>query len=88
MGVAPPLSASGAIPVAGVALILGIHRFMGEAMAVTNLIGNGVATIVVARWCGQLDRARLAERLAWVKRSTCPGCTRERTAVDWLHRIR
>ncbi|HKB11366.1 MAG TPA: C4-dicarboxylate transporter DctA [Vicinamibacterales bacterium] len=57
------LSATGTIPVAGVALILGIHRFMGEAMAVTNLIGNGVATIVVGRWCGEVDTARLAERL-------------------------
>ena len=61
---AATLSATGVIPVAGVALILGIHRFMGEAMAVTNLIGNGVATIVVGKWCGQLDGARLAERLA------------------------
>src|SRR5438093_11540418 len=58
------LSATGYVPVAGVALILGIHRFMGEAMAVTNLVGNGVATIVVARWCGQLDAARLSEALA------------------------
>jgi len=60
---AATLSATGRIPVAGVALILGIHRFMGEAMAVTNLIGNGVATIVVGRWCGELDGARLSERL-------------------------
>jgi aerobic C4-dicarboxylate transport protein len=60
---AATLSATGRIPVAGVALILGIHRFMGEAMAVTNLIGNGVATIVVGRWCGELDEARLAARL-------------------------
>jgi aerobic C4-dicarboxylate transport protein len=60
---AATLSATGRIPVAGVALILGIHRFMGEAMAVTNLIGNGVATIVVGKWCGQLDEARLTERL-------------------------
>ena len=58
------LSATGDIPVAGVALILGIHRFMGEAMAVTNLIGNGVATIVVGKWCGRLDEARLSARLA------------------------
>jgi len=58
------LSATGHIPVAGVALILGIHRFMGEAMAVTNLIGNGVATIVVGKWCGLVDHARLAARLA------------------------
>jgi aerobic C4-dicarboxylate transport protein len=57
------LSASGQIPVAGLALVLGIHRFMGEAMAVTNLIGNGVATIVVGRWCGQLDAARMRAQL-------------------------
>src|SRR4030095_7018797 len=57
------LSATGRIPVAGSALILGIHRFMGEAIAVTNLIGNAVAAIVVGRWCGQLDTVRLAERL-------------------------
>jgi len=60
---AATLSATGRIPVAGVALILGIHRFMGEAIAVTNLIGNGVAAIVVGRWCGELDAARLAECL-------------------------
>jgi aerobic C4-dicarboxylate transport protein len=60
---AATLSATAVIPVAGVALVLGIHRFMGEAMAVTNLIGNGVATIVVATWSGDLDRARLADRL-------------------------
>jgi aerobic C4-dicarboxylate transport protein len=57
------ISATGGIPVAGVALVLGIHRFMGEAMAVTNLIGNGVATIVVGKWCGRLDEQRLAEEL-------------------------
>jgi len=58
------LSATGTIPVVGVALILGIHRFMGEAMAVTNLIGNGVAAIVVGKWCGELDAIRLSERLS------------------------
>jgi len=57
------LAATGRIPVAGVALILGVHRFMGEAIAVTNLIGNAVAAIVVGKWCGELDAARLAERL-------------------------
>ena len=60
------LSATGHVPVAGVALILGIHRFMGEAMAVTNLIGNGVATIVVAKWCGEVDEARLTQCLGGV----------------------
>jgi aerobic C4-dicarboxylate transport protein len=60
IALAGTLSATGYLPVAGVALILGIHRFMGEAMAVTNLIGNGVATIVIGKWCGQVDEARLA----------------------------
>jgi aerobic C4-dicarboxylate transport protein len=60
---AATVSATGYLPVAGIALILGIHRFMGEAISVTNLIGNGVATIVVGKWCGQVNEARLAERL-------------------------
>src|SRR5436190_5137859 len=60
------LSATGYIPVAGVALILGIHRFMGEAMAVTNLIGNGVAAIVIGKWCGQVDGAQLARCLGGI----------------------
>ena len=45
------------------ALILGIDRFMSEARALTNLVGNGVATIVVAKWCGALDEKRLREEL-------------------------
>jgi len=57
------IAAAGTIPLAGVVLVLGIHRFMGQAMAVTNLIGNGVATIVVGKWCGQVDEARLGEHL-------------------------
>ena len=61
---AATLSAVGDVPVAGLALILGIDRFMSEARALTNLIGNGVATLVVARWCGELDRERLRARLA------------------------
>jgi aerobic C4-dicarboxylate transport protein len=56
---AATLSAVGNVPVAGLALILGIDRFMSEARALTNLIGNGVATIVVAKWCGELDEARM-----------------------------
>ena len=43
----------------GVGLIVGIDRFMSEARALTNLVGNGVATIVVAKWCDGLDRAQL-----------------------------
>jgi aerobic C4-dicarboxylate transport protein len=60
---AATLSAVGHVPVAGLALILGIDRFMSEARALTNLIGNGVATIVVARWVGELDIARLQAHL-------------------------
>ncbi len=60
---AATLSATGAIPVAGLALILGIDRFMSEARALTNFIGNGVATLVVAKWCGALDEQRLARVL-------------------------
>jgi aerobic C4-dicarboxylate transport protein len=56
---AATLSAVGGVPVAGLALILGIDRFMSEARALTNLIGNGVATVVVAKWTGDLDTARL-----------------------------
>ena len=48
------------IPVAGLALILGIDRFMSEARAITNFIGNGVATVVVARWENELDKEQMA----------------------------
>ena len=56
---AATLSAVGNVPVAGLALILGIDRFMSEARALTNLIGNGVATVVVGKWTGDLDTARM-----------------------------
>ncbi len=56
---AATLSAVGNVPVAGLALILGIDRFMSEARALTNLIGNGVATVVVGKWCGELDEKRM-----------------------------
>ncbi|MBW4720039.1 C4-dicarboxylate transporter DctA [Saccharothrix obliqua] len=55
--------ANSAIPAVGIALIVGIDRFMSEARAITNVIGNGVGTLVVARWQGQLDRDRLKEVL-------------------------
>jgi len=60
---AATLSAVGHVPVAGLALILGIDRFMSEARALTNLIGNGVATLVVAKWCKELDTERLHQHL-------------------------
>ena len=61
---AATLSAVGHIPVAGLALILGIDRFMSEARALTNLVGNSLATIVVAKWVGQLDQEKLNFALA------------------------
>ena len=60
---AATLSAVGHIPVAGLALILGIDRFMSEARALTNLVGNSLATIVVAKWVGQLDTEKLHHAL-------------------------
>jgi len=52
------------VPVAGMALILGVDRFMSECRSLTNFIGNAVATVVVARWEGALDRARLDAAMA------------------------
>jgi aerobic C4-dicarboxylate transport protein len=57
------LAATQTIPVSGVALVLGIHRFMGEGMAVTNTIGNGVAAIVIGRWSRRVDMVRLKAQL-------------------------
>ena len=61
---AATLSSVGTLPVAGLALILGIDRFMSEARALTNVIGNGVATLVVARWTGELDMDTMRRELA------------------------
>src|SRR3954454_14083579 len=51
------------VPVASIALILGVDRFMSKARALTNLIGNGVATVVVAKWEGALDETRMRQLL-------------------------
>jgi aerobic C4-dicarboxylate transport protein len=56
---AATLASVGTIPVASIALILGVDRFMSEARALTNLIGNGVATVVVSKWEGALDGDRM-----------------------------
>jgi aerobic C4-dicarboxylate transport protein len=61
---AATLATTGTVPVAGVALILGIDRFMSEARALTNLIGNGVATIVVGHWCKTLDEVKMRQVLS------------------------
>jgi aerobic C4-dicarboxylate transport protein len=61
---AATLSVIPTIPVAGLALILGIDRFMSEARALTNLIGNGVATVVSAKWENELDVEQLQKALS------------------------
>ena len=60
---AATLSSVGTIPVASIALILGVDRFMSEARALTNLIGNGVATVVVSKWENALDERRMRQHL-------------------------
>src|SRR5688572_12569798 len=69
---AATLSSMQMIPVEGMVLILGIDRIMSEARAVTNLIGNGVATVVLARWENDLNRERAAEVLASTGTPTTP----------------
>jgi Na+/H+-dicarboxylate symporter len=63
VALAATLSTVQTIPFAGLVLLLGVDRFINEARAVTNLIGNGIATIAVAGWEGELDRARAARVL-------------------------
>ena len=80
---AATLSTTGHVPVAGLALLLGIDRFMSEARAITNLIGNGVATMVIAKWEGALDmeqaRAVLARDPA--RMAAEPGIVADSAAV-------
>jgi aerobic C4-dicarboxylate transport protein len=52
------------IPIQSLALLLGIDKFMSECRALTNLVGNGVATIVISRWEGELDKHALHEAMA------------------------
>lgn len=61
---AATLASTGAAPVGAIALVLGVHRILAEALTFVNLIGNSLATLVVARWEGALDRHALAARLA------------------------
>jgi aerobic C4-dicarboxylate transport protein len=60
---AATLGSVGSIPVASIALVLGIHRLLAEALTFVNLLGNSLATIVVARWEGALDREVLQRQI-------------------------
>lgn len=79
---AATLSVTGKVPVAGLALILGIDRFMSEARALTNLIGNAVATVVVAKWCGELDDVRLKAHLNQTSADDASGPETERVEAE------
>jgi aerobic C4-dicarboxylate transport protein len=72
---AATLAAVGTIPVESVALILGVHRLMSQAMTPTNLIGNGVATLVIAKWERALDERRLQQVLGGA--NAAPNAQRE-----------
>ena len=61
---AATLAAVGTIPVESVALILGVHRLLSQGLTPTNLIGNGIATVVIAKWENALDERRMADALA------------------------
>ena len=52
------------IPIQSLALIIGIDKFMSECRALTNLVGNGVATVVISRWENELDAKALHETMA------------------------
>jgi DAACS family dicarboxylate/amino acid:cation (Na+ or H+) symporter/aerobic C4-dicarboxylate transport protein len=60
---AATLASLGSIPVSGMVLLLGVDRFMSEARAITNTIGNGVGCLAIAKWVGALDTARLKRAL-------------------------
>ncbi len=74
---AATLASVGTIPVASIALILGVDRFMSEARALTNLIGNGVATVVVSNWENALDKTRLHQQLDQGAGDTEPEAERQ-----------
>jgi aerobic C4-dicarboxylate transport protein len=70
---AATLSATNALPVEGLALLLGVDRFMSEARAITNLVGNGVATVALARWENDLDEDQLRRVLAGARAGVSPS---------------
>lgn len=79
---AATLSATGRIPVAGLVLLLGVDRFMSEVRALTNLVGNTVATLVVSKWEGQLDVERARAVLANPAAAAQPESLSEAPAPD------
>jgi aerobic C4-dicarboxylate transport protein len=64
IALAATLAVVPSVPIESLALLVGIDRFMSECRAITNLIGNGVATVVISRWEGEVTAAQIRERLA------------------------
>ncbi|MBL9127565.1 MAG: dicarboxylate/amino acid:cation symporter [Verrucomicrobiales bacterium] len=74
---AATLSAVPSVPLASLALLVGIDRFMSECRAITNLIGNGVATVAIARWEGEVTPDRLRDALGRNRSAADPGGSRD-----------
>src|SRR5271170_5821433 len=79
---AAKLAAVGTVPVESVAIILGVHRLMSQGLTPTNLVSNGVATLVIAKWEGALDERRLRPRSTWKPRLGKSLIRRIRRGVD------
>lgn len=76
---AATLAAVPSVPIASLALLVGIDRFMSEARALTNLIGNGVATVVISRWENEVTPQQLRQNLARLSGATRPGSSTGRS---------
>jgi len=81
---AATLSSVGTVPVAGLVLLLGVDRFMNEARAVVNLIGNGVATIAIARWDEALDMEKVRQIISEQRGESAPYITAPVHAADGI----
>jgi len=79
---AATLSSVGTVPVAGLVLLLGVDRFMNEARAAVNLIGNGVATIAIARWDQALDMQKVRQVISVQRGEAAPLITAPVHAAD------
>lgn len=81
---AATLASMGKIPVAGMVLLLGVDRFMSEARAITNTIGNAVGTVVIGRWVGAVDRDRMRRILDGEHVDHVPAAENDTVAVPLM----
>jgi aerobic C4-dicarboxylate transport protein len=82
---AATLASMGKIPVAGMVLLLGVDRFMSEARAITNTIGNAVGTVVIGRWVGAVDRDRMRRILDGEQVEHAPVAESDAVAVPLMN---